>query len=155
MDRRVTSTRGQNTLNPSSPNGQTPRATQVDILYNILASIGLQYYFRSLLEAGFDSWCSVCRITELDLERLSFKLGHRRLLQRRIADSQGYPRSKPLPNLARTQRPASSSGTETLSYWSNSVHIESGREADGYASSSSRQESTESGSIVESIERDS
>ncbi|OCK75786.1 hypothetical protein K432DRAFT_281068, partial [Lepidopterella palustris CBS 459.81] len=56
----------------------------------------LQSYFHSLVEAGFDSWGSVCRITELDLERLSFKLGHRRVLQRKIADSQGHPRSKPL-----------------------------------------------------------
>ena len=44
-------------------------------------------YFDRLVEAGFDSWETVLEITEEDLERLGFELGHRRKLQREIANT--------------------------------------------------------------------
>ena len=66
-------------------------------LYNQLIQLGLQVYFYILVVNGFDTWEKVTSITELDLDRLGFKLGHRRSLQRRIADLQGYPRHLPLP----------------------------------------------------------
>ncbi|PVH90194.1 hypothetical protein DM02DRAFT_665403 [Periconia macrospinosa] len=94
-------------------NGQAP-ATQVGILYSMLVSFGLQSYFLPLIGAVFDIWRRVCRITEPDLERLGFKLGHQRLLQSRIADSQGYPKSEPLPIVTTTQLPTSYSSTEPL-----------------------------------------
>jgi len=69
----------------------------MDTLYNQLVQLGLQEYFHVLVGNGFDTWGKVTSITELDLDRLSFKLGHRRLLQRKIADLHGYPRHLPLP----------------------------------------------------------
>ncbi|OCK75787.1 hypothetical protein K432DRAFT_336832 [Lepidopterella palustris CBS 459.81] len=47
-----------------------------------------------------------------------------------------------------------SSATETPSYGSNTGHIRSSREVEGHVSSRSGRENTESGTIVESIERD-
>lgn len=37
-------------------------------------------------------------VKEEDLDRLGFKLGHRRKLQRAIATMDGYPQSEPLPS---------------------------------------------------------
>ena len=44
-------------------------------------------YFDRLVQAGFDSWETVLEITEEDLESLGFELGHRRILQREIANT--------------------------------------------------------------------
>ena len=44
-------------------------------------------YFDRLVRAGFDSWGTVLEITEEDLESLGFDLGHRRKLQREIANT--------------------------------------------------------------------
>jgi hypothetical protein len=69
----------------------------MDTLYNHLIQLGLQGYFHVLVGNGFDTWEKITIIAELDLDRLGFKLGHRRLLQRKIADLHGYPRHLPLP----------------------------------------------------------
>ena len=44
-------------------------------------------YFDRFLRAGFDSWGTVLEITEEDLESLGVELGHRRKLQREIANT--------------------------------------------------------------------
>ncbi|KAJ9638356.1 hypothetical protein H2199_007043 [Coniosporium tulheliwenetii] len=56
------------------------------LLYSALQRIGLEHYHDRLVENGFDSWEAVCDISESDLAQLGFKLGHRRLLQRIIAN---------------------------------------------------------------------
>ena len=45
-----------------------------------------QYYDR-FIRAGFDSWGTILDVTEEDLERLGVELGHRRKLQREIANT--------------------------------------------------------------------
>lgn len=52
-----------------------------------LAWLGLPQYLDRLVHAGFDSWDTLMEITEQDLETLSVELGHRRKLQREIANS--------------------------------------------------------------------
>lgn len=52
-----------------------------------LESLGLSQYLALLTENGFDDWETVLDITEDDLRDLGFKLGHRRILQREIANS--------------------------------------------------------------------
>jgi len=54
-----------------------------------LDSLGLGRYFTVLCENGFDDWDTVLDITEDDLRELGFKLGHRRTLQREIANYRG------------------------------------------------------------------
>jgi len=54
-----------------------------------LDSLGLGHYFGVLTENGFDDWDTVLDITEDDLHELGFKLGHRRSLQREIANYRG------------------------------------------------------------------
>jgi hypothetical protein len=55
-------------------------------LYATLESLGLWQYVEGLVAYGFDTWESILDIHEDDFESLQFKLGHRRKLQRRIAD---------------------------------------------------------------------
>lgn len=52
-----------------------------------LSGLGLSQYLDCLVQAGFDSWETLMEITEQDLESLNVKLGHRRKLQRQIANS--------------------------------------------------------------------
>jgi hypothetical protein len=58
-------------------------------LQEVLDSLGLQQYHKVLTENGFDTWEVVADITEEDLQELGFKLGHRRILQREIANYRG------------------------------------------------------------------
>lgn len=51
-----------------------------------LENLGLSQYLKVLTENGFDDWETVLDITEDDLHDLGFKLGHRRILQREIAN---------------------------------------------------------------------
>jgi hypothetical protein len=50
----------------------------------VLARLGLGQYEERLTENGFDTWDTVTRITEADMDELGFKLGDRRKLQRAI-----------------------------------------------------------------------
>ncbi|KAK4034096.1 hypothetical protein C8A01DRAFT_19047 [Parachaetomium inaequale] len=59
------------------------------LLGTILGELGIAQYLEAFLEQGFDSWETILDITESDLDALGVKLGHRRKLQRRIADSRG------------------------------------------------------------------
>ncbi|KFY05408.1 hypothetical protein O988_00019 [Pseudogymnoascus sp. VKM F-3808] len=56
-------------------------------LAEIFDDIGLAQYLDSFREQGFDTWDSILDITELDLDILGVKLGHRRRLQRKIAEA--------------------------------------------------------------------
>lgn len=62
-----------------------------------LKRLGLSQYYDVLVQEGFDTWATVLDITESDLNSLNFKLGHRRKLQRAIAESRGQAHDRPLP----------------------------------------------------------
>lgn len=62
-----------------------------------LARLGLSQYHQVFAAEGFDTWETVVDITESDLSHLSVKLGHRRKLQRAIAESRGQSSDRPLP----------------------------------------------------------
>ncbi|KAJ4301238.1 hypothetical protein N0V90_003329 [Kalmusia sp. IMI 367209] len=62
-----------------------------------LARLGLSQYLEALVSEGFDTWEIVLDITESDLGSLGVKLGHRRKLQRAIAESRGQSSGRPLP----------------------------------------------------------
>lgn len=53
----------------------------------VLSWMGLSRYIERFVQAGFDSWETVMEITEEDLGTLNVELGHRRKLQREIANS--------------------------------------------------------------------
>ncbi|KAL2127342.1 hypothetical protein VTI74DRAFT_10888 [Chaetomium olivicolor] len=55
----------------------------------IFGELGITQYLDAFLEQGFDTWETILDITESDLDALGVKLGHRRKLQRRIANSRG------------------------------------------------------------------
>lgn len=52
-----------------------------------LSWLDMSQYLERFLQAGFDSWETVLEITEEDLEVLNVDLGHRRKLQREIANT--------------------------------------------------------------------
>ncbi|USP79926.1 hypothetical protein yc1106_07200 [Curvularia clavata] len=84
-----------------------------------LARLGLSQYHQVFAAEGFDTWETVLDITESDLSSLNVKLGHRRKLQRAIAESRGQSSEKPLPiNLPRA-------GSTTGSYRSDDSGPES------------------------------
>ncbi|KAF7564061.1 hypothetical protein G7046_g9 [Stylonectria norvegica] len=55
----------------------------------IFGELGLTQYLHSFVEQGFDAWEIILDIQESDLDALGVKLGHRRKLQRRIANARG------------------------------------------------------------------
>ncbi|KAF9879255.1 hmg box protein [Colletotrichum karsti] len=59
-------------------------------LESIFAELGISQYLDAFVEQGFDTWETILDITESDLDALQVKLGHRRKLQRRIANSRGH-----------------------------------------------------------------
>ncbi|KIW01710.1 uncharacterized protein PV09_06887 [Verruconis gallopava] len=61
-----------------------------------LERLGLSEYVERLAMEGFDTWETVLDITESDLNTLGFKLGHRRKLQRAIAETRGQPAERAL-----------------------------------------------------------
>jgi hypothetical protein len=73
-------------------------------LRDIFAELGISHYLHDFLEQGFDTWETILDITESDFDALGVKLGHRRKLQRKIANSRGLssdralasPRSTPI-----------------------------------------------------------
>ncbi|GAB7332971.1 hypothetical protein MBLNU13_g04670t1 [Cladosporium sp. NU13] len=54
--------------------------------WEALERLGLSQYHDGLVQEAFDSWDVLADITEEDLDALGVKLGHRRVLQRAIAD---------------------------------------------------------------------
>ncbi|KAK4672942.1 hypothetical protein QC763_107390 [Podospora pseudopauciseta] len=59
------------------------------LLSTVFGELGLAQYLDAFLEQGFDTWETILDITESDLDTLGVKLGHRRKLQRRIANTRG------------------------------------------------------------------
>ncbi|PVH92977.1 hypothetical protein DM02DRAFT_542433 [Periconia macrospinosa] len=84
-----------------------------------LERVGLSQYLDTFVAAGFDTWETVLDITESDLSSLNVKLGHRRKLQRAIAEyGQSYERPLPLglnraTSIYGSSRSGEESGTET------------------------------------------
>ncbi|WKT43162.1 Sterile alpha motif domain [Fusarium oxysporum f. sp. vasinfectum] len=73
-------------------------------LESIFAELGLSQYLGAFVEQGFDEWDIILDIQESDLDALGVKLGHRRKLQRRIANARGI---SPSVSLVTSVRPTS------------------------------------------------
>ncbi|KAF5027671.1 hypothetical protein F66182_232 [Fusarium sp. NRRL 66182] len=73
-------------------------------LGRIFAELGLSQYLGTFIEQGFDEWDIILDIQESDLDALGVKLGHRRKLQRRIANARGI---SPSASLVTSVRPTS------------------------------------------------
>jgi hypothetical protein len=58
-------------------------------LKDTFAELGISQYLQDFLDQGFDTWETILDITESDFDALGVKLGHRRKLQRKIANSRG------------------------------------------------------------------
>ncbi|KPI39607.1 Non-histone chromosomal protein 6 [Cyphellophora attinorum] len=56
-----------------------------------LGRLGLEQYLDVLIGEGFETWDTLLDIQETDFEALGIKLGHRRKLQRAIAEYRGIP----------------------------------------------------------------
>jgi hypothetical protein len=65
-------------------------------LGGIFAELGISHYLHDFLEQGFDTWETILDITESDFDALGVKLGHRRKLQRKIANSRGLSSDRAL-----------------------------------------------------------
>ncbi|KAL8370681.1 hypothetical protein RB595_000849 [Gaeumannomyces hyphopodioides] len=75
-------------------------------LGEIFGELGISQYLDVFVDQGFDTWDTILDITESDLDALGVKLGHRRKLQRRIANSRGVAPEAALasPTVSPTQR---------------------------------------------------
>jgi len=65
-------------------------------LGDIFTELGISHYLHDFLEQGFDTWETILDITESDFDALGVKLGHRRKLQRKIANSRGLSSDRAL-----------------------------------------------------------
>src|SRR3984885_9125117 len=65
-------------------------------LGDIFEELGISQYLHDFLEQGFDTWDTILDITESDFDALGVKLGHRRKLQRKIANSRGLSSGRAL-----------------------------------------------------------
>ncbi|KAI1094990.1 hypothetical protein F5B19DRAFT_489885 [Rostrohypoxylon terebratum] len=68
----------------------------------IFGELGISQYLEAFVDQGFDSWDTILDITESDLDALGVKLGHRRKLQRRIANYRGVAPETSLVSPTRT-----------------------------------------------------
>ncbi|KAE8444993.1 hypothetical protein EG329_013999 [Mollisiaceae sp. DMI_Dod_QoI] len=90
-------------------------------LANIFAELGISHYLHDFLEQGFDTWETILDITESDFDALGVKLGHRRKLQRKIANSRGLssdqalasPRNTPTDDRASDEPKGSNTKVES------------------------------------------
>ncbi|OAQ99752.1 hypothetical protein LLEC1_01975 [Akanthomyces lecanii] len=73
-------------------------------LESAFVELGLTQYLDAFVDQGFDSWDTILDIQESDLDALGVKLGHRRKLQRRIANARGIA---PSVALVSTLKPGS------------------------------------------------
>ncbi|KAJ6784781.1 hypothetical protein PWT90_10133 [Aphanocladium album] len=71
-------------------------------LDSVFAELGLAQYLDAFVDQGFDSWDTILDIQESDLDALGVKLGHRRKLQRRIANARGIAPSVSLVSTLKT-----------------------------------------------------
>lgn len=68
-------------------------------LETIFRELGISQYLDTFVEQGFDTWDTILDIQESDLDALGVKLGHRRRLQRRIANARGIDPSISLSSI--------------------------------------------------------
>ncbi|KAK4073297.1 transcriptional regulator family: HMG [Purpureocillium lilacinum] len=80
-------------------------------LESILTQLGLAQYLGLLVDEGFDTWEALLDIQESDLETLGVKLGHRRKLQRHIANARGLRPGSPLLDLTPAQEGSVADGS--------------------------------------------
>ncbi|PNY24512.1 High mobility group protein 20A [Tolypocladium capitatum] len=95
-------------------------------LDGVFAELGLTQYLDAFVDQGFDAWDTILDIQESDLDALGVKLGHRRKLQRRIANARGIA---PSVSLASPKPAAEESKPETLRR--ESSRAEGGNESNG------------------------
>jgi hypothetical protein len=72
--------------------------TELEVIF---AELGISHYLTDFIEQGFDSWDTILDITESDFDALGVKLGHRRKLQRKIANSRGLSPDRALASPTR------------------------------------------------------
>ena len=70
---------------------------------SLFTELGISMYIAEFTAQGFDTWNAILNIRESDFDTLGVKLGHRRKLQRKIADIQGLSPSKALWELENVQ----------------------------------------------------
>jgi hypothetical protein len=73
-------------------------------LQRIFTELGLEDYLPSCLLAGIQDWKSLSTVTEAELIAIGIRAGHRRKLQRKIAQIYSWPDRLPLPSAAELQR---------------------------------------------------
>ncbi|KAI1369234.1 hypothetical protein F5Y08DRAFT_334647 [Xylaria arbuscula] len=74
----------------------------MNFLETVFGELGITQYLSVFIDQGFDSWETILDITESDLDALGVKLGHRRKLQRRIANYRGVAPDASLVSPTRT-----------------------------------------------------
>ncbi|EHL02497.1 putative High mobility group protein 20A [Glarea lozoyensis 74030] len=65
------------------------RRSEPTLMDQIFEELGIAEYLETFKANGFENWSVVLDITESDFDALGVKLGHRRKLQRKIANSRG------------------------------------------------------------------
>ncbi|KAM3514463.1 hypothetical protein MY11210_001907 [Beauveria gryllotalpidicola] len=94
-------------------------------LESVFAELGLAHYLDAFVDQGFDSWDTILDIQESDLDALGVKLGHRRKLQRRIANARGIA---PSISLVSALKPGSEEGKQQHLRRENPTRSEAGSE---------------------------
>ncbi|KAF4581011.1 high-mobility group 20A [Ophiocordyceps camponoti-floridani] len=97
-------------------------------LDGVFAELGLSQYLEAFIDQGFDAWDTILDIQESDLDALGVKLGHRRKLQRRIANSRGIAPSVSLACAKPNADEAKPDATRR-----DSIRSEPGHESNGVA----------------------
>lgn len=95
-------------------------------LESVFAELGLAHYLDAFVDQGFDSWETILDIQESDLDALGVKLGHRRKLQRRIANARGIA---PSISLVSALKPGSEEGKQQHLRRDNPTRSEAGSES--------------------------
>lgn len=80
-------------------------------LEGVFKELGLSQYLDAFTEQGFDKWETILDIQESDLDALGVKLGHRRKLQRRIANARGIAPSISLADIRATLEDVKQNGS--------------------------------------------
>jgi len=71
-------------------------------LAGIFAELGISQYLQDFIDQGFDTWETILDIKESDFDALNVKLGHRRKLQRKIANARGISIDRALESSVQT-----------------------------------------------------
>lgn len=82
-------------------------------LGTVFAELGISQYLEEFLSNGFDTWETILDITESDFDVLGVKLGHRRKLQRKIANARGLSSDRALGSPPRTLPPEEAEGQKS------------------------------------------